>query len=59
MRGRIHFFGVAMKPRSICFAIIAVDDEGAAEIVDSSYRTAEEAFEAWPEAAPKTHTNDK
>ena len=36
------------------FAIIVVDSEGIAEIVDSSYRTAEEALAAWPEAAMKS-----
>ncbi len=34
------------------FAIVAVDPDGTAEIVDSSYRTMSEALKAWPEAAP-------
>jgi hypothetical protein len=34
------------------YAIVAVDPDGTAEIVDSSYRTRGEALEAWPEAAP-------
>ena len=33
------------------YAIVAVDPDGAAEIVDSSYRSMAEAVEAWPEAA--------
>ena len=35
------------------YAIVSADGEGRAEIVDSSYRTREEAIEAWPEAKPK------
>jgi hypothetical protein len=34
------------------YAIVAVDRDGTAEIVDSSYRTMQEALQAWPEAAP-------
>ena len=36
------------------YAVVAVDSNGIAEIVDSSYRTIGEALEAWPEAAPKS-----
>jgi hypothetical protein len=38
--------------QSHLYAIVAVDPDGTAEIVDSSYRTIVEALEAWPEAAP-------
>lgn len=33
------------------FAIVAVEADGTAEIVDSSYRSMDEALRAWPEAA--------
>lgn len=33
------------------YAIIAVDRDGSAEIVDSGYRTFAEALEAWPQAS--------
>ena len=36
------------------FAVVAIDADGTAEIVDSSYRTMGEALQAWPEAAPHT-----
>jgi hypothetical protein len=35
------------------FAIVAVDPDGSADLVDSSYRTRKEAMAAWPEAAPR------
>lgn len=34
------------------YAVVAVDPDGTAEIVDSSYTTLAEAIEAWPNAAP-------
>jgi hypothetical protein len=34
------------------YAVIAVNPDGTAEVVDSSYRTLAEAFETWPEAKP-------
>jgi hypothetical protein len=35
------------------YAVVAIDPDGTAEIVDSSYRTMSEALQAWPEAAPQ------
>jgi hypothetical protein len=35
------------------FAIVAINPDGTAEIIDSSYRTMSEALDAWPEAAPR------
>ncbi len=35
------------------YAVVAVDADGTAEVVDSSYRTIGEALQAWPEAAPR------
>lgn len=32
------------------FAVVVVDDEGNAEIVDNGYRSCDEAEMAWPEA---------
>lgn len=39
--------------RDHLFAIIAVEPDGSAEVVDSAYRTFDEAIEAWPEARPR------
>jgi hypothetical protein len=33
------------------FCVIAVDEDGSAEIVDNAYRSLGEAAEAWPHAA--------
>lgn len=33
------------------FCVISIGDDGQAEIVDSGYRSINEAAEAWPEAA--------
>ncbi len=33
------------------FCVINVNDDNSASIVDSAYRSMEEALEAWPEAA--------
>jgi hypothetical protein len=38
------------------FAIVRVDPDGSAEIMDSSYRTLEEALASWPEARPRNTT---
>lgn len=35
------------------FAIVAMSPDGSADIIDSSYRTLIEAYEAWPEARPR------
>lgn len=39
--------------RDYLFAVVAIDPDGSAEVVDSAYRTFEEATEAWPEARPR------
>jgi hypothetical protein len=36
------------------YAVVAVESDGTAEVVDSSYRTAAEALAAWPEAGSRT-----
>ncbi len=41
------------------FAIVSIDPDGNAEIVDSSYRTMQEALEAWPEAGPMKGTANR
>ncbi len=33
------------------FCVVSVDDDGYAEIMDSGYRSFDEAAKAWPEAA--------
>lgn len=35
------------------YAIAAIDALGRAEIIDSSYRTLEEVYEAWPAVRPE------
>jgi hypothetical protein len=35
------------------YCVVVVNDDNSAEIVDSSYRSYEEAVEAWPEAGVK------
>ena len=32
------------------FTVVAIEDSGAAEIVDGGYRSFEEALESWPDA---------
>ena len=39
--------------RDYLFAVVAIEPDGSAEVVDSAYRTFEEAIEAWPEARPR------
>ncbi len=34
------------------FAVIVADDRGNAAVVDSAYRSLDEALQAWPEARP-------
>ena len=35
------------------FAIVRIDPDGSAEIMDSGYRTIDEALASWPEARPR------
>jgi hypothetical protein len=39
--------------RDYLFAVVAIEPDGSAEVVDSGYRTFDEAIEAWPEARPR------
>ena len=50
--GKDTFLSCGDDQQDHLFAIVAVDPDGTAEIVDSSYRTMTEAIKAWPEAAP-------
>ena len=50
--GEDTFLRCGDERQSHLFAIVAVGTDGTAEIVDSSYRTMDEAVRAWPEAAP-------
>lgn len=47
------FLHCGNETQNYLYAIVATDERGQAEIVDSSYRTMEEALEAWPEARPR------
>ena len=52
--GEDTFLRCGDNQQSHLYAVVAVDRDGTAEIVDSSYRTMNEALEAWPQAAPRT-----
>jgi hypothetical protein len=41
------------------FAVVTIDDAGDAEIVDSGYRSYEEAVAGWPDTAPRRDTSQK
>ena len=49
--GEDTFLRCGNERQDYLYAIVAVDADGSAEIVDSSYRSIAEALEAWPEAA--------
>jgi len=48
--GRDCFLHCGNDEQDFLYAVVSVDADGSAEIVDSAYRTYEEAAEAWPEA---------
>ncbi len=48
--GRDTFLHCGDDDQDFLFAVISVDAKGQAEVVDSAYRSYEEAAEAWPEA---------
>jgi hypothetical protein len=50
--GRDTFVHCGDSEQDYLYLVVAVYVDGTAEIVDSSYRTAKEANEAWPEAVP-------
>lgn len=52
--GEDTFLRCGNDQQDYLFAIVAVDGDGAAEIVDNGYRTREEALAAWPEARPSS-----
>lgn len=49
--GQDVFIRCGSTNQDFLFAVIAIDSDGAAEIVDSGYRSLSEAVDAWPEAA--------
>ena len=53
--GKDTFLRCGDEQRDYLYAIVAVDPDGTAEIVDSSYRSMDEALKAWPEAAPRAN----
>ena len=52
--GRDTFLHCGTDEQYHLFAVVSVDADGRAEIVDSAYRNYEEAAAAWPEAAVRT-----
>ncbi len=49
--GRDTFVHCGSGEQDYLFAVVSVDADGRAEIVDSAYRSFEEAAATWPEAA--------
>lgn len=50
--GNDTFLRCGDETRDYLFAVIAVEPDGTAEVVDSAYRSFGEAAAAWPEARP-------
>jgi hypothetical protein len=50
--GRDTFIRCGDDHQDFLFAVVAVNEPGHAEIVDSGYRSYDEAAQAWPEARP-------
>jgi len=48
--GRDTFLHCGNDDQDFLYAVVSVGADGRAEIVDSAYRSYEEAAEAWPEA---------
>ena len=53
--GRDTFLHCGDDTRDYLYTIVAVDEDGTADVVDSGYRTFAEAVEAWPEARPRSN----
>lgn len=49
--GHDSFMRCGSDDQDYIFAVVAVDDSGNAEIVDSGYLSRDDAARAWPEAA--------
>jgi hypothetical protein len=52
-QGRDTFLQCGNETQDYLFAIIVADDRGNAELIDSAYRSMNEAVRAWPEACPR------
>lgn len=52
--GRDTFVHCGNDEQDYLFAVVSVDADGRAEVVDSAYRSFEEAAAAWPEAGTGT-----
>ncbi len=52
--GEDTFLRCGDEQQDFLYSIVAIDDDGTAQIVDSSYRSLAEAVEAWPQARPRT-----
>lgn len=50
--GKDTFLRCGDETRDYLFTVIAIDPDGTAEVVDSGYRSFNEAAAAWPEARP-------
>jgi len=57
--GEDTFMRCGSDRQDFLYAIVAVDLDGSAEIVDSSYRTLNEALSAWPQAAPRSESTTR
>jgi len=51
--GRDTYLHCGNDEQQHLYAIVLVNEDGNAEIIDSAYRTLEEAIETWPEAMPR------
>jgi hypothetical protein len=51
--GRDTFVRCGDDNQDHLFAVVSIYADGSAEIVDSAYRTLDEALKAWPEARPR------
>jgi hypothetical protein len=50
--GKDTFLRCGDDARDYLFTIITIEPDGTAEVIDSGYRTFDEAAAAWPEARP-------
>jgi hypothetical protein len=57
--GEDTFLRCGDERQNYLYAVVAIDPDGTAEIVDSSYRTIREALQAWPEATPRRSARDR
>lgn len=54
--GRDTYIRCGSEDQDYLFAVVAVDESGNTEIVDSGYRSLDEVARAWPEAGIRSRT---